>query len=74
MISPKLKAEELVEKYKIIIADDVVDMKIIYGTLTKKLAIKCVLISINELIKENYPTDIKRCEYWLEVKTEINKL
>lgn len=36
----------------------------------KQYALKIV----NELIKENYPTDIKRCEYWNEVIKEIEKL
>ncbi len=36
----------------------------------KQYALKIV----DELIKENYPYDIKRCEYWLEVKEEIEKL
>ena len=73
----KEKALELVEKYKIIIADDVVDMKIIYGTLTNKLAKHCALIAVDELVKEQTmwqngePNPIL---YWQEVKKEINKL
>lgn len=35
---------------------------------------QCALIVVDELIKENYPQDIPRCEYWNEVKQEIQKL
>jgi hypothetical protein len=81
MNSPKEKALELVEKYKIIIADDVVDMKIIYGTLTNKLAKQCVLIAVDELISISLPSSEfggvitnNTTEYWNDVRNEINKL
>jgi hypothetical protein len=73
MNSPKEKALELVEKYKIIIADDVVDMKIIYGTLTNKLAKQCALIAVDEMLNEFYTHPLSKY-YWQEVKQEINKL
>jgi hypothetical protein len=34
----------------------------------------CALIAVDELIKEHYPQDIKRSEYWQKVKEEINNL
>jgi len=81
MNSPKEKALELVEKYKIIIADDVVDMKIIYGTLTNKLAKQCALIAVDELISISLPSSEfggvitnNTTEYWNDVRNEINKL
>lgn len=40
----------------------------------KKDAKQCALIAIDEIIKEHYPQDAKRCEYWNQVKTEIQKL
>lgn len=55
----KLKSEYLLELFEY----ELIEQK-------KEYALKIV----NELIKENYPTDIKRCEYWQEVKNEINKL
>jgi hypothetical protein len=81
MNSPKEKALELVEKYKIIIADHVVDMKIIYGTLTNKLAKQCALIAVDELISISLPSSEfggvitnNTTEYWNDVRNEINKL
>jgi hypothetical protein len=57
----KEKAEELLDKLSMYFSENAP-------------AKQCALILIDELIKENYPTDIKRCEYWQEVKEEINKL
>ena len=78
MSSPKEKAKELVDKYKIIIADDVVDMKIIYGTLTNKLAKQCALIAVDEILNiENVKPYILHKEiinYYTKVKQEIEKL
>ena len=34
----------------------------------------CAIMAVDEIIKEHYPQDIKRCEYWQEVKQEIEKL
>ena len=55
----KAKAEYLLELFEY----ELIEQK-------KEYALKIV----NELIKENYPTDIKRCEYWYKVRNEINKL
>jgi hypothetical protein len=35
---------------------------------------QCDLIAVDEIIKEHYPQDAKRCEYWNQVKQEIEKL
>lgn len=35
---------------------------------------QCALITVEELIKENYPQDIKRCIYLHNVKREIELL
>lgn len=58
-MTPKEKAEYLLELFEY----ELIEQK-------KQYALKIV----DELIKENYPTDIKRCEYWLEVIKEIEKL
>ena len=67
-MTPKEKAEELVEKYlkKII--------ELAYAeTKTKELAKESALICVEQMIEEceGYPKGIK---YWQEVKQEINKL
>jgi hypothetical protein len=66
-MTPKEKAEELVNKYKnsIILFDDNIDSK------------KCALIAINEMTKYNvniYHNDRIKDEYWKQVKKEINNL
>lgn len=61
-MTPKEKARELIGKFNEI------------HTLNNYEAKQCALIAVDELIKENYPTDIKRCEFWQEVRTEIEKL
>jgi hypothetical protein len=48
-MTPKEKAEELYNKYLILIVDDIIDMKIIYGTLTHKLAKQSALIAVDEV-------------------------
>jgi hypothetical protein len=76
-MTPKEKAEKLVDKHLRIIADDVIDNKLVYGTLTYKLSKECALIAVDELIKQEekynngtfYPS-----KYWQEVKQEIEKL
>lgn len=35
---------------------------------------ECALVVVDEIIKELYPADVKRCEYWQEVKKEIENL
>ncbi len=65
-MTPKEKAKELVDKYWSIGEQEWQDTP-----LTWEEAKQCALIAIDELIKEHYPQDIKRCEYWQKVKEEI---
>lgn len=63
----KEKAEELVLKY----------LRIDNNTsewFNTHIAKQCALIAIDEIIKENYPQDAIRCQYWLEVKHEVSLL
>jgi hypothetical protein len=78
-MTPKEKAEELYNKYLILIVDDIIDMKIIYGTLTHKLAKQCALISVDEVKwfhkRLFYLTEGSIFDKYLEdVKKEIEKL
>ena len=66
-MSPKEKAEELIDKYLDITlnvesADDI----------NKYTAKQCALIAVEELIRNSFPGVIK-C-HWEEVKQEIEKL
>lgn len=71
MSNPKEKAKELVDKFMGIDEDseqfDGFKMGFFYAQ-------RCVLIAIDEIIKEHYPQDAKRCEYWNQVEQEIEKL
>ena len=76
---PKLKAEQLYNKYLILIADDVIDMKIVYGTLTHKLAKQSALIAVDEMLEMIDKDEIDVWNrniliYWKEVKQEILSL
>jgi hypothetical protein len=75
-MTPKEKAEELYNKYLILIVDDIIDMKIIYGTLTHKLAKQCALIAVDLIIyhTEEDSSNVDLYEFYLEVKHEIEKL
>lgn len=61
-MNPKEKAEELFNKMDMVVGGGNYDAK------------EYALIAVDEIIKELYPTDIKRCEYWQAVKQEIEKL
>ena len=63
-MTPKDKALELVSKMCL---NDCTDENI-------ELAKQFALIAIDEIIKEHYPQDIKRCQYWQEVVQEIETL
>jgi hypothetical protein len=72
----KEKAEQLYNKYLILIADDVIDMKIVYGTLTHKLAKQSALIAVDEILEiiDKDEIDVWNRNiliYWKEVKQEI---
>ena len=63
----KEKAEELVLKY----------LRIDNNTsewFNTHIAKQCALIAIEEIIKEHYPQDAIRCQYWLDVKHEVSLL
>ena len=61
-MTPKEKAEELVNKFLIETENRT------YCGLYRTVAIKCALIAVDELIKET------RTKYWYDVKHEIEKL
>lgn len=77
-MTPKDKAEELVNKY--------LDIEDLYEYISYSMAKKCALIAVNEILEWPQVHDIERvCEfsdefyvkpsrYWTEVKQEIEKL
>jgi hypothetical protein len=70
-MTPKEKARELVENY----AETIKPIE--FGVILErdwKSAKQCALIAVDEILKEHYPQDIKRCDYFMEVKQEIEKL
>jgi len=73
-MTPKEKAEELYNKYLILIVDDIIDMKIIYGTLTHKLAKQCALIAVDEILNLCWGGNKIGIKHWQEVKKEIELL
>ena len=64
-MTPKEKAKELVDKYKFYLGNEVENIN---------EAKDLTLIAVDEIFKEHYPQDIKRCDYYQEVKQEIEKL
>lgn len=62
-MTPKEKAEDLFQK-----------MFCSSKSIKVEQSKKCALIAVTEIIKEHYPQDAKRCEYWSQVKTEIQKI
>ena len=73
MSSPKEKAKELVDKYYPL-ADGMGSMERFYDEVCFENQKKCALIAVDEILKEHYPQDIKRCDYFMEVKQEIENL
>jgi hypothetical protein len=70
-MTPKEKAEELVEKFML--------WKFQKCELSKKQAKKCALIAVDEIIKEygtyyKIEVDGKYVSYWKEVKNQIELL
>ena len=66
-LTPKEKAEELVEKFS-----DLED-----GEMYIEKAKQCALITVNEIIKIKllwFQKDTKELDYWQEVKEELLKL
>lgn len=60
-MTPKETAEELLDKYFDLVK-------------TRKQQKKCALITINQVISELNTDDILICQYWNEVKQEIESL
>jgi hypothetical protein len=73
-MTPKEKAEELIEKYK-----QYSQLEIGYQGITSRIqsAKKCALIAVDECIKaveSDWSFMEIRMEYWQKVKQEIEKL
>jgi hypothetical protein len=77
MMTPKEKAEELVDKYFKLLNYEFGDL--VYS-LRDKQPHKCALIAVDEILSDykNYlmheNTEYKGLMYWQEVKKEIEKL
>lgn len=69
-MTPIEKAEELITKFKIILMSE--DTECGNEILCTIIAKQCALISVDEIFSNN--TDISKHDYWIEVKTEIEKL
>jgi hypothetical protein len=71
-MEPKLKAKEIVEKFK----NDLFKQRGV--TIYTEDAILCALIAVDEIINSIVITDLTTAEnqfiYWQEVKQEIEKL
>ena len=67
-MTPKEKAEELFNKIKII-KDGLNKYPMCFDTSKQ-----CALISVNEIIENQYYATIEFYKYWQEVKQEIEKL
>ena len=72
MMEPKLKAKEIVEKFK----NDLFKQRGV--TIYTEDAILCALIAVDEIIESHYKllSGVKTSiyKYWQEVKQEIEKL
>ena len=75
-MTPKEKAQELVDKFMTIDSDS----EIFDGFKMKQFyAQRCALITVDEVLNDdwfipNLEDSLARKEYWEEVKQEINKL
>ena len=67
-MTPKEKAEELIDKYFILIKDKFEKWNISYGISHPK---QCALIAVDEILNTCVESMIY---YWQEVKQEIEKL
>jgi hypothetical protein len=68
-MTPKEKADELVNQYRMILMDEDTDCG--NEILCSLIAKQCALIAVDEIWEECL--DIRE-KYWKEVKQEINKL
>ena len=69
-MTPKEKAIELFGNFRFTLSLPNAPLREMKDLIAKQ----CALIAVEEIIKEHYPQDAKRCEYWNQVKTEIQKL
>jgi hypothetical protein len=67
----KEKAFELAHKYRLL---EIKLSETKFMMISMEDAKHCALIAIDEIIKENYPQDAIRCQYWLDVKHEVSLL
>lgn len=73
-MTPKEKAEDLVNTYRIILMDEDTDCG--EEILCSSIAIKNALVCVDEIIKActNVSGHTMNKDYWEEVKIELNKL
>ena len=73
-MTPKEKAEELINKHRIILIQSDTDAgeEIICTTIAKQ----CALIAVEQIetITKHYPPEYMLTVYWQQVKKEIKKL
>ena len=76
-MTPKEKAQELIDKYRIILmqSDTYAGEEILCTTIAKQ----CALIAVDEILKYlttslDVQTSLSAVNYWEEVKQEIEKL
>jgi len=70
-MTPKEKAEELVDTYKFVLWSE--DTQCGEEILCTGIAKRCALIAIDEILDE-LPFENKNREYWYKVQFEIEKL
>jgi hypothetical protein len=79
-MTPKQKAEELVDKYRILLQNT--DTEVAEEILCTLVAKSCALIAVDEILNNNnkIPGNVnglhtfENTSYWQEVKQEIEKL
>lgn len=76
MSTPKEKAQELVNAYRMILMDEDTDCG--NELLCTSIAIKNAVVAVNEIIDaidwHKFETPNKELNYWLDVRKEIKKL
>ena len=73
IISPKQKAEELVNQYRMILMDEDTDCG--NELLCTSIAIKCALISVDEILSNPmFFSDWGTLYFWQSVRQEIKNL
>lgn len=76
MSTPKEKAQELVNTFRMILMDEDTDCG--NELLCTSIAIKNAIVAVNEIIDaidwHEFETPNKELNYWLDVRKEIKKL